>query len=78
MAKAFACDLCHQLQAGDPIVEHELKGTDSDAPQRVSKEQWCNDCLTTFSAWRAMRERVGADRLMSEADADLPVQERYA
>jgi hypothetical protein len=61
MSLAFQCDLCNCFQSGDPLVSHEMKGTDPDHPGRTIREEWCNECLVSFGDWKAQRILVGTN-----------------
>lgn len=50
MAKAFACDLCGQLQAGDPPFHITTKPLL--APCGIAK-QLCDACSASYMTWES-------------------------
>jgi len=49
--KAFGCDMCSQLEQGDPAQKITVKPA---LGQAVDLEM-CSDCLVSFNDWRVSR-----------------------
>lgn len=65
MGKAFQCDLCEYLETGEPIAKVTVPGVNS------SNEEWCRDCLASYTDWRATRKPP-------EPDPDSPCDDEDA
>jgi len=49
--KAFGCDMCSQLEQGDPAQKITVKP----APGQAVDLEMCSDCLVSFNDWRVSR-----------------------
>lgn len=59
MGSAFQCDACKRLQEGEPVQRVNI------VPKHgvnVS-EEWCDQCIASFSDWRHSRNTTTADGL---------------